>query len=245
MKEMTLLLPAFNEEATIGSVIDEAIMHGISKENILIGNNNSTDNTWNIAESKGVSIINVQHRGKSYVVNELIRHIKTPYAMILDSDGTYPLDGNIEKIHELLAVQHYDAVLTYRKKLSKDSMPVLHRIGNNGLSALFSIMYMRYVKDVLSGMWAFKTDLVKNIHIGKGGFITEVDFVYGVVSNKAKMKQIPIPYLPRPKDSAAKIRIHDGLVIAKRMLEWRFRKKEILSEEHYEVTMEAMRLPLK
>jgi glycosyltransferase involved in cell wall biosynthesis len=219
MNQVTFLLPAFNEELTIGKVIDSAVTEGILAQNIIVGDNNSTDRTAEIALSKWAKVIPVPEQGKGHVVRELVRHVETPYAVLSDADDTYHIQGTLGRITDLLA--HYGSVLTYRRP-EHGSMSMLHRVGNNGLSLIASALFGYWIKDVVSGMWAFRRDVIREIEIGTGTFTPDADFVAGVLKLGIPVKQIPVRYYPRPDGSASKLKWTHGIAIAARLVERRF-----------------------
>jgi glycosyltransferase involved in cell wall biosynthesis len=217
--DISVLLPAYNEELTIGAAIDEALIEGVTPGHVIVGNNNSTDRTAEIAASKGVKVIHISNKGKGNVIREIVKHIETPYAMVVDSDCTYPIRENITRIREKLT--HYDAVFTYRIP-ENDALSPLHKIGNVGLSLLASIVYGVWIRDVVSGMWAFQTKILEKVEFGVGGFIPDVDFVTGALKTKTRITQLSIRYLPRPDGSKSKLNMLHGVIIARRIISRRF-----------------------
>jgi dolichol-phosphate mannosyltransferase len=216
---VTLLLPAYNEELTIGNVIDDAIAEWIKPENIIVGDNNSSDRTAEIALSKEVNVVPVREQGKGYVIRELVRHVNTPYALVADSDGTYHIKGAVGQVTALLA--YSGAVLAYRRP-EPGAMSAWHRFGNAGLSVLASSLFGLWVRDVVSGMWAFRREVIQRIDIGTGTFTPDADFVAGVLKSGIPVKQIPVAYAARPDGSVSKLKWTHGIAIAARLVERRF-----------------------
>lgn len=216
---VTLLLPAYNEELTIGEVIDTAIAEWIKPENIVVGDNNSSDKTAEIALSKGVKVVPVKEQGKGYVIRELVRHVNTPYALVVDSDGTYHIRGAVEQVTALLA--YSGAALAYRRP-DPGAMSAWHRFGNAGLSILASSLFGLWIRDVVSGMWAFRREALQRVDIGTGTFTPDADFVAGILKAGIPVKQIPVTYSARPDGSQSKLRWTHGIAIAARLIERRF-----------------------
>ena len=221
INDMSVLLPAYNEELTIGSVIDEALAEGVTPAHILVGDNCSTDRTAEIATGKGVAVYTISNRGKGNVIHELVKHIETDYALVADSDSTYPLKGNVRVIRRMLRI--YGAVLTYRIP-SDGAMSLLHKVGNTGLSLIASVLYRTRIRDVVSGMWGFRTELINDVDIEPGGFTPDVDFVTGVMKIGARICRIPISYGVRPDGSKPKLHASHGVVIAIRIVKRRIRR---------------------
>lgn len=220
-KDLTIILPAYNEERSIGLVIDEIRALPIECS-ILVGDNNSTDKTFYEAYNKSITARIIKERGKGNVVQKLIKEVETPYVVMVNADYTYPLKY-IQLIYHLLRMEHYDVVIGCRVFKDKGSMSLLNSIGNFLLSLWASILYRKGVSDLCSGMWGFRTDKLKEFSLTSPGFTLEADFFSNAVKHKCKIVQIPIGYRARLDGSKAKLRVWDGLKIAWFLLKRRFR----------------------
>lgn len=218
-KDLTIILPAYNEEAGIGLVLEEAKLIGCK---FLVGDNNSTDRTKEVCEQRGIKPLSVLEKGKGNVIRELINRVATPYIVMVNSDYTYPLKY-IPTIYSLLSMQHYDVVIGPRQFKEPGSMPFLNSFGNWGLSILASTLYGFRVYDLCTGMWGFRTEIIKRINIESNGFTLEAEFFSKAVKNKCKIGQIPISYRPRLNGSQAKLKISDGFKIGWFLVKERFR----------------------
>ncbi len=219
LDDLTLLLPAYNEELTIGKVIDEVVLTGLPTKNIIVGDNNSSDGTANEVSRRGVRVVRIKEQGKGYVVRELVRLIDTPYAVLADADATYHISGILRNLTALLA--HSGAILAYRRPC-QGSMSALHRFGNAGLSLIASSLFGYWIQDVVSGVWAFRKEVLDNIEIGTGTFTPDADFVAGVLKAGIPVRQIPVTYTARPDGSMSKLKWTHGIAIAARLIERRF-----------------------
>ena len=217
IRDVTILIPALNEEKTIGKVIGESTERGWT---VLVGDNNSTDKTCEIATSRGVVPISVLRRGKGHTIRELINHIGTPQAVMIDGDYTY-LTEDVQCV--LGALKDCDVVIGYRKYRERSSMSFLHIIGNYLLSLLASVLYGYRINDVNTGLKAFKTARLKDFGLVSGDFTIEADIFINAIRHKCKLKQIPISYRARLNGSKAKLQILDGLKIGWFLLKERFK----------------------
>lgn len=220
-EEITVILPAYNEEQAIGRVIDEIRSLPIECK-ILVGDNASTDMTQHIAWGKGVELFYIQEKGKGNVIKVLLRHVDTPYVVMVNADYTYPLSYAMT-IHQLLSLSRADVVMGYRNIKEKDSMTLTNSLGNWCLSLLASILYGKRVYDVCTGMWGFKTDGLKKFSLTSEGFTLEADLFTNVIKNKCRVEQIPIAYRARLDGSKTKLKVRDGFKIAWFLIKRRFR----------------------
>jgi len=221
MVDVTVLLPAFNEEKAIGRVIQDIKALALNYE-ILVVDNKSTNGTEAEATALGAKVLYEGEKGKGNAVRTGFKHIKPPFVVMIDSDFTYPAK-HIPEIMEQIE-NGADVVIGYRHKRAKGSMSFMNTIGNWGLSMLASILYGVRVKDVCSGMWGFRRDVLSSYKLSSGGFTLEADLFVNTVKGKYKLAQIPIEYRARLDGSVAKLGIKDGFKIAWFLIRGRFRR---------------------
>lgn len=217
---VTVLLPAFNEEKAIGKVIQEINALSLNYE-ILVVDNLSTNRTEEKAIALGVKVLHEGKRGKGNAVRAGFKYIKTPFVVMMDGDFTY-LAKHLPEIVRSLD-NGADVVIGYRHKRAKGSMSRMNTIGNCGLSILASVLYGVHVKDMCSGMWGFRRNVLSRYKISSNGFTLEADLFINTVKGKYKLAQIPIGYRARLDGSVAKLGIKDGFKIAWFLIRGRFR----------------------
>ena len=208
---LTVILPTLNEEGAIGQVIDEIrSLPGFSCDILVV--DSSSDNTYNIASSRGVHLISVPPNGKGYAIKKALEVVKTPYVIMMDADYTYPAQY-IKIIFGRLS-GGYGAVIGYRKWKDKDSISLINLVGNKLLSLLASILYRRKVYDVCSGMWGFRKDILDRFILKSNGFTLEAELFINTIKSDCKFIQIPISYRARLSGSKAKLKVWDGFKIS-------------------------------
>ena len=207
---ITVLLPAYNEEKAIGKVIHD--INALSRNyNILVVDNACTNGTAKKVAALGVEVLYEAEKGKGNAIRAGFKHIKTPLVVMIDADGTYPVDAIPVCCDALL---EYDVVKGARQEKEDGSMSKVHKFGNWGLSILASVLYGYRVKDVCSGLWAFRMVSLNKFKLTSAGFTLEADIFINTVKNKCKLKEITIPYSKRVDGDEAKLRFIDGFKIA-------------------------------
>lgn len=209
-KDLTVILPAYNEEQTIGRVIDEIRALPMECE-ILVMDNASTDETCNIATYKADIVATEPIQGKGNAMRRGFKLARTPYVIMMDSDYTYPAKS-IPAIHTLLSGK-FDVVIGYRHWREDGAMTSVNTLGNKMLSLLASVLYRKRVHDVCSGLWGFRRDALDKLCLNSGGFTLEAELLTEVVRHRCKLIQIPTGYRSRPDGSVAKLRVWDGIKI--------------------------------
>ena len=207
---LTILLPAYNEEATLGELIDN-IREYCPGCKILVVDNNSTDKTGRIATSKGATTLNELRQGKGHAVRTGIRFVETPYTIMMDADNTYPAFF----IRPLLSylIQGFDVAIGAREQKDSNSMSQANRIGNRVLTLEARILYSHKVHDLCSGMWGFRTDVLKKFDLTSTGFTLEADFLVNACKSDCSIISMPITYRARANGSQSSLHLKDGLKI--------------------------------
>ncbi len=219
ISDVEVVIPTLNEEEAIGKVLDEIYSVGIKPEQVLVVDGHSTDRTREIAEEKGAKVILQEGKGKADAIKTAIKHIARPYMLVMDGDYTYPAT-EIPRLVEK-ASESYDEVIGARL-YGRENIPLLHRFGNWIITRIFNLFFGTKLRDVLSGMYLVKLDLVKNLPIESKGFSIEVDVAAKVASITGKITEVPIHY--RKRIGKKKLKMIHGALIVKDIvkLAWRY-----------------------
>jgi glycosyltransferase involved in cell wall biosynthesis len=230
MKHVTFLLPAYNEERSIGAMLEQVSEYPESK--VIVVDNNSDDKTAEIAKKRGAIVLQEYKQGKAHAIKKGFEHIKSNFVVMLDADNTYdPQDA--KKLLKPLMEDKADVVLGSRilGKREKGSISLFNLFGNYLLSFFASLLFSN-VSDVCTGYWAFKKNVIEqflNEGINSDGFDLEVEMFSKISKNKFRVKEIPILYKKR-SDSPKLNSVNDGSKILKKMLIYwltGLKKKEI------------------
>lgn len=225
LKEVTFMLPAYNEEKAIGNLISRFKKYDNS--NILVVDNNSMDKTVQIAKSAGANVIYERKQGKGNAVRKGFTHIKSSYTVMLDADDTYdPVDA--EKLLKPLMEGKADVVLgsRLRGKRDKGAISRFNLIGNHLLSMFASILHSR-VSDVCTGYWAFNKNAVKHL-LNKGiesdGFEIEAEMFSKLSNSDLRVLEVPVRYKRRSDETKLNSVVDGGKIFIQLLTSW-FRQK--------------------
>jgi dolichol-phosphate mannosyltransferase len=209
-EDVCVLIPALNEEASIGKVVKSYRELGFN--NILVVDGHSTDKTVEKARSAGARVVEQPASGKGDAIIYGLSMVDTPYVVMVDGDGTYDAK-DISKLLRLLE-EGYDHVIGNRLVLfDKKAFTRLNFFGNLILNRLFSMIYGKYLYDVLSGYRAFKTSSIKALQLGKEGFEIEAEMSVESIKKGQKIGAVPVRYYPREMSKTKLNPFVDGLKI--------------------------------
>jgi dolichol-phosphate mannosyltransferase len=80
--DVTIIIPTLNEEEAISHVLFDLTKQGYG--HLLVVDGHSTDNTLDIVKKHGVKHVSQQGKGKTGAVETALKHIKTPYFVLID-----------------------------------------------------------------------------------------------------------------------------------------------------------------
>jgi glycosyltransferase involved in cell wall biosynthesis len=193
-KELTILLPVLNEEKTIGICIEKAQRfinkYKINAE-ILVADNNSTDNSCKIAKNMNANIIHVKEKGYGNALINGIKKARGTYIIMADADDSYDLE-HLEKFMEKLH-QGYELVMGNRFKggIEKSAMPFSHKIGIPVLSFIGRCVCKSKVGDFHCGIRGFKRQAILDLNLECSGMEFASEMI--VKAEKEGLNIVEIP----------------------------------------------------
>lgn len=221
MVEVSVIIPTMNEETSIGAVIDEVRAALADRDvEILTVDTNSRDRTNEIAASRGARVIPEPRRGYGRAYKTGFAAAQGTYVLTLDADLTYPANRFPDLLKPLEAGTA-DFVSGERfTRLSPAAMTGMHRLGNTMLNVGFRFLYSFPIHDSQSGMWAFRRDILRSVHVVHDGMPFSEELKAEVIRRGFRYLEVPIDY--RPRQGEKKIRSFKDAFLN---FNWLFRKR--------------------
>lgn len=200
MEKCIVIIPALNEEKTIGQVIDavpESLFDGHVKLEVVVINDGSTDQTAEKAAKHGAFVIShtlPQGVGASFSagVKEALRR-KAAYAVNIDADGQMnPVD--IEKLLKPIVGGVADMVTASRFKDREliPKMPRVKRWGNNRVAQVVSMIVGRKYYDVSCGFRAYNRETLLRLNLRGKFTYTQETFISLANNNHIRIEEVPV-----------------------------------------------------
>ena len=104
MDKVAVLIPCYNESATIEKVVLDW-RRELPEAVIYVYDNNSTDNTIEIAEKAGAVVRHEYCQGKGNVIRRMFREIEAEAYIMVDGDDTYPAEYGRQMVNLVLDKQ--------------------------------------------------------------------------------------------------------------------------------------------
>lgn len=209
-----ILIPCYNEAKTIEKVVldfKKALPHA----EIYVYDNNSTDNTDNIARNAGAVVCYEYKQGKGNVVKSMFRDIEADCYIMVDGDDTYPAKAAID-FEELILSGKADMVIGDRLSSTyfEENDRLFHNSGNKLVRKFINLFFKSDLHDIMTGMRAFNFDFVKSFPISSKEFEIETEMSVFALMNNFKVIEIPIEYKNRIEGSESKLNTYrDGFKV--------------------------------
>jgi glycosyltransferase involved in cell wall biosynthesis len=209
---IAVLIPCYNEEAAIGTVIAD-FRAALPTATIYVYDNNSKDGTVERARAAGAVVRREPLQGKGNVVRRMFADIEADLYVLVDGDDTYHAASAPALIKRLLDEQ-LDMVNGARVTEIEAAYRPGHRFGNLMLTTMVARIFGNRIGDMLSGFRVFSRRFVKSFPALSSGFEIETELTVHALELNMPIAEEPTPYKDRPEGSTSKLRtFRDGFRI--------------------------------
>jgi len=206
---VAVLIPCYNEEITVGSVV-QRFKRALPQATIYVYDNNSSDSTVEVARKHGAIVRSETRQGKGNVIRRMFADIEADVYVMVDGDDTYEAEIAPELVARLLNEQ-LDFVNGGRRETAKDAYRRGHRFGNWLLSGIVQRIFGRQFGDMLSGYKVFSRRFVKSFPAMSRGFETETELAIHALELRMPCAEVMTSYKERPEGSVSKLNTYrDG-----------------------------------
>ena len=214
-KLLSIIIPVYNEEATIKKVIEKVSKTdlGIDKELIVV-DDYSKDNTKKILKSlekkhKLKLIFKPKNGGKGTALREGFKHAKGDIITIHDADFEYNTE-DLKYLIKPILERKYQVVYGSRFLNFKANKTIFY-YGNKFLSLMTTLIYLNRITDMETCYKVFDAKVIKSIPLTGKGFEIEPEMTSKILKKGIKIKEFPIKYNPRTAEEGKKIKKSDGI----------------------------------
>jgi glycosyltransferase involved in cell wall biosynthesis len=200
---VAVLVPCFNEEAAIATVIGD-FRKALPQAEIYVFDNNSTDRTVAVAREAGAEVRRERKQGKGHVVRRMFADVDADVYVLVDGDATYDAPSAPRMIEKLVS-EHLDMVVGLRLDKEQAAYRRGHRTGNWMLTSFLSNVFGHSFKDILSGYRVFSRRFVKSFPVLSDGFEIETELTVHALELSMPVAEIETPYFARPEGSVSKL----------------------------------------
>src|ERR1700723_534664 len=200
---IAVLVPCFNEEAAVATVVAD-FRKALPSADILVYDNNSSDHTVAVARDAGAQVRSERRQGKGHVVRRMFADVEADIYVLVDGDATYDAASAPRMIDRLLS-DHLDMVVGVRVDQAEGAYRPGHRTGNRMLTGFLAAVFGQTFKDILSGYRVFSRRFVKSFPVLSDGFEIETELSVHALELSLPTAEIETPYYARPEGSVSKL----------------------------------------
>lgn len=239
--KLSVIIPVYNEEKTIGEIIQKVAAVPIYKE-IIVVNDGSSDDTQDIIEkikydlendgNNQLVVLRKSNGGKGSALKAGITKASGEVVIFQDADLEYDPKDYLSLIEPIIS-QHYAGVMGSRFLLKEQNIwaggrptlrYLLNHFGLRAITFLTNLLYSNNATDYEGCYKAFRSEILKSMPLESDGFEIDNEIICKIFRRGGKIKEVPIHYYPRTYGSGKKIKPIDGFKILWTILWWRFAK---------------------
>lgn len=218
-RRVAVLLPCFNEETSVEKVVGD-FRRILPTAAIYVFDNNSSDNTAELASKQGAIVRSVKLPGKGNVVRRMFADIEADIYVMVDGDATYDA-ASAPKLIQKLIDENLDMVVGCRVEDSKENNNYRpgHRLGNKLLTGSVQKIFNGSFTDMLSGYRVFSNRFVKSFPAASKRFEIETELTVFTLEMRLPYGEVMTPYYERLEGSESKLSTYrDGIHILRMII---------------------------
>jgi glycosyltransferase involved in cell wall biosynthesis len=215
---ISILIPAYNEHATVGAVLAKLLALPLALREIIVVDDGSTDGTDAVVERFAAEdprlkfIRQDRNRGKTAAIRTALAQATGDIVLIQDADLEYD-PADIPDLVAPILEDRADVVYGSRFMVKKAARVLYfyHYLANRGLTFLSNLLTNRNMTDIETCYKAFRAGVIQPLSLGSRGFGMEVEITALICRTHARTYEVPISYYGRTYAEGKKIGMRDGV----------------------------------
>jgi glycosyltransferase involved in cell wall biosynthesis len=215
--KLSVIVPAFNEEATIIEVIRK-LLDIPSLLEIIVVDDASTDRTWAVVQALQATtpqlrlLRHIENQGKTAALKTGFAASAGEIVIVQDADLEYD-PAEIQDVIQPILNGVADVVYGSRFLVRKAARVLYyyHFLANKALTCFSNLLTNVNFSDVETGYKAFRGDIIRDMVITSSGFGFEIEVTAKISKLKCACYEVPISYYGRTYEQGKKIGMKDGI----------------------------------
>ena len=226
--QLSILIPVYNERATVQSAIDHILgtKYPVEEIELVIVDDGSTDGTSEqlrklaAAEPRINLVVHERNAGKGEAVKTAIREANGTYAAIMDADLEYD-SADIGKLLEPILAGEAEVVFGSRGFESHSAFSYWYVVGNKGVTLVANLLFNCYLSDIMTCHKVMPTAIWRELELRCTGFDIEPEITGKVLAHGHRIFEVPVRYRARDRAEGKKLTAVDGLRVVRTLVECR------------------------
>ena len=206
--ELSIVIPALNEQLTIGDFIDwckEGLAKAGAVGEILIIDS-STDKTKEIALARGARVLSSPKRGLGRAYIDSLPYIRGKYVLMGDCDCTYDFRELAPFVEKFRGGAEFVMGSRFKGYIEPGAMPPLHRYFGTPITTwILNVIFGSKFSDIHCGMRGISTAALERMNLRSQSWEYASEMVLKSVHMKLATEQVPIRFL---KDREGRLSHH-------------------------------------
>jgi dolichol-phosphate hexosyltransferase len=200
MPELSILMPVYNERATVERAIEGALAARmpVGSREVVVVDDGSTDGTRELL------------REREWPLRTALGEASGTYVAVLDADLEYD-PADIARLLPPLIDRRADAVFGIRGFASHSSYSFWYVIGNKAVTLAANVLFNSWLDDIMTCHKAMPTELFRSLGLRSGGFEIEGEIAARLLARGYRVFEVPISYQARGREEGKKLTARDGL----------------------------------
>ena len=196
--EVTVIIPARNEAATVATVVGECLHYAA---HVIVVEGGSTDQTAEIAEAAGARVVRDHGLGQGAALRLAAKHVTTPICVFVDADGSHdPID--IPLLVAPIKADQADHVTGSRLLGGSDELhgggdEFLRLAGSAFITYLINRRFDAQISDSQNGFRAIRTDLFQRLDVRSRHTTIEMEIIMNTLASGHRLTEVPTHERPR------------------------------------------------
>lgn len=220
--EIRVIIPAYNEEGSIGLVVKE--IPSRVKE-VIVVNNNSTDNTRKNAQEAGATVLDEPRKGYGYACLKGMSHLADTTDIVVFLDGDYSdYPEELNKLVKPIIEDNMDFVVGARvKELREDGSMTPQQVFGNKLATVLMKVFFRSNFTDLGPFRAIKYNTLQAFNMEDKTYGWTVEMQLKALKQKVNYLEIPVKYKNRIGVSKVSGTLKGTVMAGFKILHWIFK----------------------
>jgi glycosyltransferase involved in cell wall biosynthesis len=222
---LSVVMPVYNERATIEEIIKRVLAVPIRTELIVV-DDGSTDGTREVLQALArkvpiTLVLQPANSGKGAALRRGFQEVTGDLVVIQDADLEYSPE-EFPQLIELICQGRADVVYGSRFLGRHRVFMFTHYVGNRFLTLVTNVLYNTMLSDMETCYKVMRTEVLRSMTLNSNGFGIEPELTAKIFKRHYRVYEVPITYDGRGYEEGKKITWRDGLVALWVLLKYRF-----------------------